>query len=170
VYLYGSGEDYNRWAELVGDDSWRWENTQASFKKIENFDTKGAKEYPHLANPSPKDHGHEGVVKVSLPDVLEEGLQPTMEALIKAGEKVNLDPNSGDPVGISIFPSSYSKDGRTTSASAHLVDAPENLVIWTDAAVHKLVFEGTKVVGIETADGRRGRSRDCAFRHALTDL
>lgn len=163
MYLYGSGEDYNRWAELVGDDSWRWENTQSSFKSIENFDTTGAKNYPHLANPNPKDHGHEGMVKVSLPDVLEEGLQPTMEALVRAGEKVNLDPNSGDPVGISVFPSTYSKDGRTTSATAHLEDAPENLEIWTDAAVHKLVFEGTKVVGIETADGRQGRSCDCAF-------
>jgi choline dehydrogenase-like flavoprotein len=163
VYLYGSSEDYNRWAEIVGDDNWRWENTQNSFKEIENFDTEGAKDYPHLANPNAKDHGHEGVVKVSLPSVLEEGVQPTMEALIKAGEKVNLDANSGNPVGISVFPSSYSKDGRTTSATAHLVDAPENLEIWTDAAVHKLVFEGAKVVGIETADGRRGRTRDCAF-------
>jgi choline dehydrogenase-like flavoprotein len=158
VYLYGSADDYNRWAEIVGDESWRWENTQRAFNEIEDFDTEGATEYPHLANPNPKDHGHKGAVKVCLPNKLEEGMQPTMEALIKAGEKINLDANSGDPIGISVFPSSYSKDGRTTSATAHLVDAPENLEIWTDAAVHTLVFEGSKVVGIETADGRRGRT------------
>jgi choline dehydrogenase-like flavoprotein len=34
VYLYGSGEDYNRWAELVGDDSWRWEETKERFKRV----------------------------------------------------------------------------------------------------------------------------------------
>ncbi len=60
---------------------------------------------------------------------MEEGMATSMEALIKNGEKLNLDPNSGDPVGISIFPASYSKDGRTTSATAHLVDAPDNLEI-----------------------------------------
>lgn len=156
VYLYGSGEDYNRWADISGDDSWRWEHTQKDFQAIENFHIKGAEEYAHLAKPNPKVHGKDGIVKVCLPDVLEEGITTSMEALIKNGEKLNLDPNSGDPVGISIFPASYSKDGRTTSATAHLVDAPDNLEIWTGAAVHRLVFEGTKVVGIEAADGRKG--------------
>ncbi|KAF2709121.1 GMC oxidoreductase [Pleomassaria siparia CBS 279.74] len=157
VYLYGSGEDYNRWAEVVGDDSWRWENTQKAFQAMERFDTTGVKGYEYLANPNAKDHGHDGKIEVCLPAVLEDGVATSMDALINNGEKINLDPNSGDPIGISIFPSSNSKDGRTTSATAHLVDGPDNLHIWTDAAMHRLVFEGTKVVGIETADGRKGR-------------
>ena len=164
VYLYGSGEDYNRWAEIVGDDSWRWEHVQKSFQVIEEFETEGAKQYEHLSKPDPKDHGHNGVVKVTLPPVLEEGMAPTMEALIRNGEKINLDPNSGDPIGISIFPASYSKDGRTTSAIAHLVDPPDNLEIWTGATVTQLRFEGKKVIGIETADGRKGMGRKRLMR------
>jgi len=158
VYLYGSGEDYNKWADLVDDDDWKWENTKRSFKEIENYELSGAKEYPELANPDLKEHGSEGLVKICLPSVLEKGVKPAIEAAVEYGEKVNLDFNSGDPMGVGLFPQSTSaKVGRTTSATAHLVDAPQNLLIWTDAVVHKLAFEGAKVVGIETADGRKGK-------------
>ena len=159
VYLYGSAEDYNRWAELVGDDSWAWEQTKGSFQAIENYDFDAASQYPHLARPDAQKHGRNGTVKVCLPSTLEEDIVPTMEALLKHGEKINLDMNSGDPVGIGIFPASYSKDGRTTSATAHLVDPPNNLTVWTGAPLKRLEFLGTRVVGVETADGRKG---ECA--------
>jgi hypothetical protein len=34
VYLYGSKEDYDRWARLVGDESWNWEHTKEIFKDV----------------------------------------------------------------------------------------------------------------------------------------
>lgn len=80
-----------------------------------------------------------------------------MESLAANGESVNLNVNSGNPVGISAMPSSYSKDDRTTSAIAPLMEPPENLTIWTGATIHKLLFEGTKVVGIEATDGGTGK-------------
>lgn len=156
VYLYGSGADYDKWADLVGDASWEWESVKKSFAAIENYDFKGSEEWSHLADPSKNAHGTSGALKVGLPPVLEKGVQPQMEALRDAGDHVNLDPNSGDPVGLSVFPYSYSKEGRTTSAIAHLVDPPSNLTVWTDATVDKLVFEGTKVTGVVTGDGRQG--------------
>ncbi|KAF2855887.1 GMC oxidoreductase [Plenodomus tracheiphilus IPT5] len=159
VYLYGSSEYYNRWADLVGDDSWKWENVQKSYRAIENYEIEGAKGYAHLADPSRNQHSRDGKLKVGLPPVLEAGVVPQMEALIQAGEKINLDPNSGDPVGVSVFPFSYSKDGRSTSAGAHLLDPPGNLEVWTDASVEKLVWEGKKVVGVTTADGRAATAK-----------
>lgn len=33
-YMYGSAEDYNLWADMVGDEGWRWENTQRRFKEV----------------------------------------------------------------------------------------------------------------------------------------
>jgi choline dehydrogenase-like flavoprotein len=83
---------------------------------------------------------------------------PQMEAVLAAGDKVNLDPNSGDPIGVSVLPYSYSKAGRTTSAIAYLHDPPANLEVWTDAKTEKLVFEGMKAVGVVTAKGRQGTS------------
>ncbi|KAH8724932.1 hypothetical protein GQ44DRAFT_243412 [Phaeosphaeriaceae sp. PMI808] len=155
VYLYGSGEDYNRWGELVGDDDWKWDAVKKSYHTIENYDFEGAKAYVHLADPSSSMHGTQGSLKVGLPPVLELGVLPQMEAMIEAGEKLNLDPNSGDPTGLSVFPYSYSTQGRSTSAIAHLLDPPQNLEVWTDATVVKLLFDGTKVVGVVTADGRK---------------
>jgi choline dehydrogenase-like flavoprotein len=156
LYLYGSAEDYNQWARLVGDNSWNWENTKKSFQAIEQYDFQAADQYLHLAKPKQVDHGEEGMVRVCLPPTLEQGLAYTMESLIANGEKINLDVNSGDPIGVSIFPSSYGKDGRTTSATAHLLDPPDNLTIWTGAPVHRLEFDGTRVVGVRTEDGRQG--------------
>lgn len=156
VYLYGSQEDYNRWADLVGDESWKWDQTRKDFHAIENYDFEAASQYPHLAKPNLADHGSDGPVRVRLPPSFEEGVENTMKALLASGEKFNPDPNSGDPIGVSIFPNSYSKDGRTTSANAHLVNTPDNLTVWTAATVHKLVFDGKKVVGIETEKGEKG--------------
>ncbi|KAF2738929.1 FAD/NAD(P)-binding domain-containing protein [Polyplosphaeria fusca] len=159
VYLYGSKEDYDRWAELVGDDTWKWEHTKETFKRIENFDVSGAKEYAHVASPDPAQHGHDGTVKVGLPAKLEKGTLSALDAIHKNGEALNLDFNSGDPMGFGVFPATYSESGRTTSANAHLTNPPANLTIWTGAAVHRLKLEGAKVVGIEAADGRKAKSR-----------
>ena len=157
VYLYGSGEDYNRWADLVGDEEWKWESVKEAFREIETYGVDGVEEsYGHLADPSFNPHGTQGQLKVGLPPVLESGVAKQIEALEKAGEKVNRDVNSGDPVGVSVFPYSYSKEGRSTSAGAHLLDPPRNLEVWTDAVVERFVWEGSRVVGVQTSDGRRG--------------
>lgn len=34
VYTYGASADYDRWADEVGDDAWRWENVQKRFAKV----------------------------------------------------------------------------------------------------------------------------------------
>jgi choline dehydrogenase-like flavoprotein len=158
VYLYGSSEDYNLWSDLVDDESWKWESVKKSFQAIENYDFSGSENYKHIADPSTSFHGTTGQLKVGLPPVLEQGVVPQMEALAAAGEKINLDPNSGDPIGTSVFPHSYSKEGRCTSAIAHLVDPPNNLEVWTDAKAERFVWEGKKVVGVIMEDGREGTS------------
>jgi hypothetical protein len=69
----------------------------------------------------------------------------------------NLDPNSGNPVGISIFPASYFDGKRTTSANAHLPYAPNNLIVWTDSPVVQVLFSGKRAVGIELENGNQGK-------------
>jgi choline dehydrogenase-like flavoprotein len=156
VFLYGSGEDYNRWGEIVDDEDWKWDSVKESFHAMETYDFAGSSDYSHLANPGKSQHGTSGALKVGLPPKLEHGVVPQMEAVIAAGEKINLDPNSGDPTGVSVFPYSYSSKGRSTSAIAHLQDKPRNLEVWTGARAEKFVFEGQKVVGVVTEDGREG--------------
>jgi choline dehydrogenase-like flavoprotein len=156
VYLYGSNEDYERWAELVGDAEWNWSHVRERFHAMEKYDAAGTNGYAHLADANAAKHGKDGRLGVGLPPVLERGVEAQMDALLEAGEVVNMDPNDGDVLGVSVFPMSYAKSGRTTSAGAFLQDSPSNLEIWTDAKVAKLVFEGNMVVGVETEDGRKG--------------
>lgn len=157
VYLYGSEGDYERWAELVGDSEWGWEKVKDSFHAMEDYDYVGSKSgYKHLADPSTSSHGKTGKLKVGLPPVLEKGAAPHIEALAEAGAELNLDLNSGNPIGIGVFPYSYSKEGRSTSAIAHLKDSPKNLEVWTGAVVERLSWDGERVVGVETGDGRNG--------------
>jgi choline dehydrogenase-like flavoprotein len=169
VYLKGSAADYNEWAERVGDDAWRWDTVSKDYAAIETYEFDGTTEYAHLAKPEPSAHGTSGKVKIGLPPVLEKGVLETMKALADAGEKVNLDPNSGDPIGMSVFPYSYSKDGRSTSAIAHLQDTSSNLKVWTDAGVTKLVWNdaGERVTGVEIGDGRRGMCHLLPFSRLL---
>lgn len=159
VYLKGSAADYNEWAERVGDDAWQWQTVKKDFAAIETYEFDEAKKYAHLAKPEPGVHGTSGKIKVGLPPQLEKGVLETMQALVDAGEEINLDPNSGNPMGMSMFPYSYSKDGRSTSAIAHLKDAPNNLKVWTDASVTKFAWSdsGDRVTGVEIGNGQKGR-------------
>lgn len=34
VYTRGPSADYEHWAQLVGDDTWRWEKVQKRFNKV----------------------------------------------------------------------------------------------------------------------------------------
>jgi choline dehydrogenase-like flavoprotein len=158
VYLRGSREDYDRWGTLVGDEDWEWKSVKESFKRIESYDGEGSKGYKQFAEPGLHEHGTEGGLCVGLPPVLEEGVLPQMEALAQLGESINQDVNDGDPMGVSVFPQSYGKGGRSTSA-AFLLDPPPNLEVWTGAKVEKLVWEGARVVGVVTEGGREGMIR-----------
>jgi hypothetical protein len=34
VFLSGSKEDYNHWADLAGDDTWNWEGSHRRLKEV----------------------------------------------------------------------------------------------------------------------------------------
>jgi choline dehydrogenase-like flavoprotein len=154
VYLYGAKDDYERWAEVVGDREWGWDGVEGSFHEIETYEFGTG--HSGLADASLAKHGKSGLLKVGVPPVLEKGVEKQLQGLVDGGEKICLDPNDGDPIGVSVMPYSYSKEGRSTSASAFLADVRENLEIWTGAKVEGLVWEGERVVGVVTEDGRRG--------------
>jgi choline dehydrogenase-like flavoprotein len=154
VYLYGARDDYAAWAEDVGDEEWGWEAVQKSFHEIETYDVGNG--YNGLADASGSGHGTNGLLKVGVPPALEKGVEQQMRAMLDGGEAICLDPNDGDPIGVSVMPYSYSKEGRSTSALAFLADAGSNLEVWTGAKAEQLVWEGTRVVGVVCEDGREG--------------
>ncbi|MFX4609044.1 GMC family oxidoreductase N-terminal domain-containing protein, partial [Acinetobacter baumannii] len=36
IYMRGQSRDYDQWAQLTGDDSWRWDNVLPHFRRHED--------------------------------------------------------------------------------------------------------------------------------------
>lgn len=168
-YIRGAGSDYNTWAELAGDDSYRWENVVERYKEIEalHFDDDGDDEgWVKLREGV---HGFEGPLDLEIFPRKQwpKGTDVLMKAVRDFGWRVNTDQNSGDLVGVGAVTTTTYKGRRTTSSSAFLKDPPPNFQILTDTFVHKLLYKedsgtsGTapEVAGVILAGGRRLRAR-----------
>ncbi|KKZ68208.1 hypothetical protein EMCG_06099 [[Emmonsia] crescens] len=155
TYTCGSGEDYNYWAELVGDESWKWEHTHRRFREIETFHADLSEDMKKYSNPLPENHGYNGPLHVSLPSQWENGITELMDATARYGLPLNMDTNSGNPIGVSIPPTSTFKGYRWTGESIYTNSRPANLKMLTDIKVAKVVFENKVAVGVQTVDGRK---------------
>ncbi|KAK2809739.1 hypothetical protein FQN50_003584 [Emmonsiellopsis sp. PD_5] len=148
-YVYGSKEDYNLWAELVGDESWAWENgTQRRYKEIENYSIEVPEDGRKYVNPLPENHGQSGTR-------WENGITKMFEAAIEHGMPLNTDSNSGNPVGVGVMPQTSHRSYRSTSESTYSGNPPSNLKLVTSAKVAKVLFENKTAIGVQTVDGRK---------------
>ncbi|OAP65277.1 hypothetical protein AYL99_01249 [Fonsecaea erecta] len=154
VYYVGSSEEYDYWADLTGCQKWRWQETKERFRRIERFRDDTPIEFRKYSRTSPETHGFTGPVDVSLPLEWEPGVTKVLDIAQTHGFPINLDQNSGNPIGIGMSPTTVSNGLRTTAASAFLADRPFNLSVWTDAVVTRILFSGKTAVGVELADGR----------------
>ncbi|KIW93463.1 uncharacterized protein Z519_06068 [Cladophialophora bantiana CBS 173.52] len=156
VWTLGPRDDYDEVARLVDDEEWSWNNVQKRYKRLESYHAT-APDVPDDAkrylDPSPKDHGYDGPIKVGFPKVWEPSSKTLMDIWYANGTKPNPDHNSGDPIGLAACISTAYKGVRSTSADA-LVGAPSNLHILVDTEVAQVTFDGTKATGIKTIEGR----------------
>lgn len=170
AYIRGSSADYNAWAEIVGDNAWRWESVLEAYKELENlhFDDEGEKDPDGFVSLKEGAHGFSGPLDITLPSRSNwsDGLDLMMKAALKFGWPLNPDQNAGDLVGIGAVSTTTHKGFRTTSATAWLNDLPENITVWTNSTVTRLLFdENTKstaltAVGVVLADGTEARARN----------
>lgn len=76
--------------------------------------------------------------------------------LLRSGQHtINLDMNSGNPLGMGVSPHTLHKGRRVTAASAYLAEVPSNLTILTDHCVTRVIMEGKKAIGVETMASKR---------------
>lgn len=169
AYIRGSSADYNAWSEIVGDEEWNWQHVVEAYKEIENLHFDDDRDEDKDGFVSLKDgvHGFSGPLDITLPSRRNwpQGLDLIMKAALKFGWPLNPDQNSGDLVGVGATSTTTYKGFRTTSATAYLTNPPENITIWTNSTVFKLLFdEKTKstslsAVGVLLADGREVKAR-----------
>ncbi|KAI8582034.1 hypothetical protein K450DRAFT_285309 [Umbelopsis ramanniana AG] len=147
IYTRGAAGDYDEWAELVGSDDWSWDTALKRFHKIENFTGNNGEEYKNYAEPGSSYHQNTGTVGVSIQ--FEEETAALMDAAYELGWQKNLDLNSGNPIGVGPSVSTLHEGMRSTSSSAHIqLDTP-NLTIMVKSQATKILFEGTKAIGVE---------------------
>lgn len=154
VFAVGARDDYEGWAEAVGDCTFGWRNMQERIKRLESFsgleDAKNIKQYEH---PAAQNHGFHGPLKVGYAKEWDRDLVPLLDSFVEAGLERNFDHNSGNPLGLGLTINSAG-NGRRTTAADILAEAPDNLVIITDSPVQRVLLEGKKAVGVQTKENK----------------
>src|SRR6266851_1530459 len=121
IYIRGQPEDFDHWAQL-GNRGWGWDDVLPYFKEAESWQGEAS------------------------------------EAIIEAAQELgleyradvnNLPPGAGDSIGWC----QQTRGGRRRASAARTYLHPAlkrpNLQLVTHALVHRIVFEGTRAVGVE---------------------
>ncbi|WP_422088727.1 GMC family oxidoreductase [Variovorax sp.] len=133
IYMRGQSRDYEQWAQLTGDESWRWQNVLPAFKKHEDFYL-GADEM----------HGAGGEWRVEKQRLRWDILDAFAEAAAQADVPHTTDFNRGSNEGVGYFQVNQKNGWRWNTAKAFLRPTcygRPNFELWTGAQVSRLLFE-----------------------------
>jgi choline dehydrogenase len=140
IFARGHRSDYDSWA-YAGCTGWDYLSVLRHFKAFEDFEG-GASEY----------RGTGGPLHVSMPrgDKRHPGAQMFMEASVALGYKETPDFNGAVMEGPAWVNMNVRDQRRQSTAVAFLKPAMarRNLTVLTDAPVLKLLFEGSRCVGV----------------------
>ena len=140
IYMRGQARDYDQWANLTGDDSWRWEQCLPDFKAHEDhyrLDTQSDPAFAAL-------HGHGGEWRVDKQRLRWDVLDAFAQAAQQAGIPPTDDFNGGSNEGVSYFEVNQKNGWRWNSAKAFLRPAclgRPNFELWTSAQVSRLLVD-----------------------------
>lgn len=166
IYMRGQARDYDNWASLCGDEDWGWENSLRDFMAHEDH-----QKLDDGADPTTGDnsrfsdmHGHGGEWRVEKQRLRWDVLDSFADAAEQAGIEKTEDFNSGDNAGVGYFDVNQRSGWRWNTSKAFLRPAKDrqNLTIWTEAQVEKLVF-GANPQGQLRCTGARVQRRGQAI-------
>jgi len=147
IFQRGNPLDYERWAADPGMADWDYAHCLPYFRRMEQC---------LAAGPDDRYRGHAG------PLVLERGPATNplfgafFEAVQQAGYELTDDVNGYRQEGFAPFDRNVHRGRRLSAARAYLhpVMSRSNLEVRTRTFVNRIVFEGTRAVGVEVAHGR----------------
>jgi choline dehydrogenase len=139
IYIRGNRCDFDHW-QALGNPGWSYEEVLPYFKKSEN-QQRGISEF----------HQADGTLSVTDP------ISPSVvdarfiEAAVQQGYDRNPDFNGAQQEGAGLYQLTVKDGKRHSAAEAFLVPilARPNLTVQTSAVVSRLLFEGTRTVGVE---------------------
>ncbi|HEY9598757.1 MAG TPA: GMC family oxidoreductase N-terminal domain-containing protein, partial [Cyanophyceae cyanobacterium] len=138
IYMRGHPLNYDHWQDL-GNEGWSFSQVLHYFKKAEN-QKRGASEY----------HGHNGLLNVADLRCINPISHAFVAAGVEAGLARNNDFNGLQQDGVGYFQVTQKKGQRHSTAAAYLkpILHRSNLTVQTHTQVTRLLFEGTRVVGL----------------------
>ena len=139
IYVRGNRADYDGWA-AGGAEGWSYDEVLPYFKRSEDNE-RGEDEF----------HGVGGPLSVSDSRAMSPMIETMIEATRLAGYEVNPDFNGARQDGVGRFQLTQRNGRRCSTASAFLHPAKErpNLDVLTGAMALRVLFEGSRAVGIE---------------------
>jgi choline dehydrogenase-like flavoprotein len=153
IYTRGQAEDYDAWAAL-GNEGWAYRDVLPYFRRAER-NQRFADKY----------HGIEGPLAVSDPISPIEITRTFIKAAQQVGVPFNPDFNGATQGGVG-FHQTTTRDGRRGSAAVSYLRPARgrpNLMVRTRTMVTRILFEGTRAIGVEyAADGRTALERALA--------
>lgn len=145
IYIRGARTDYAGWA-AGGATGWGYDDVLPYFRRSENNE-RGADRY----------HGTGGPLTVSNSRSLHPLAASFLAAAVEAGYPLNNDFNGEDQEGVGFFQLTQRDGMRCSTSVAFLtpVLARPNLAVIPGVLAHRVVFEGSRAVGVEVSqDGK----------------
>jgi choline dehydrogenase len=171
IYMRGQSRDYDQWAALTGDDTWRWDQCLPYFRQHENHWRLDPDQMAQASESFKAAHGHGGEWRVEKQRLRWDVLDAFAQAAQQAGIPATDDFNRGTNEGVGYFEVNQKAGFRWNTAKAFLRPicfGRPNFEMWTGAHVRRLLTEhgadgvlrctGAEVVtphGVETVTATR---------------
>ncbi len=158
VFQHGHPCDYDRWAADPGMATWSQAHCLPYFKRLETSAVADAEEFRGYHGPQPLERGA--------------ATNPLFRAMFaaaqQAGHPLSHDTNGAEPEGFARWERVIAHGRRISAARAflHPVLHRRNLEVRTNALATKILFAGTRAVGVRYAD-RSGRAVDVRAGHVV---
>jgi choline dehydrogenase-like flavoprotein len=149
VYARGHRSDYDHWASL-GNEGWSYEDVLPYFLRSE-----------HNERFTNEWHGRDGPLWVSDLRTDNPFHARYLEAARQTGLPVTDDFNGAEQEGVGIYQVTQKNGERWSAARAYLLPhmtTRKNLSVETHAHVQRIIFEGSRAVGVEVTLGDKTRT------------
>ena len=143
IYMRGQSRDYDHWAEVTGDASWRWDAVLPHFLRHEDHWRAGERDFAPW-------HGAGGEWRVERQRLSWKILDAFAAAACEAGLPATVDFNRGNNEGVGYFEVNQKRGIRWNATKGFLkpVRQRPNLEIRTGVMVSRVLLEGSRAVGV----------------------
>jgi choline dehydrogenase len=142
-FMRAHPDDFSGWAETAGSE-WTYDSALPALRRLER----------DLDFPTDALHGAEGPVPVARPSADDAITRGFLDASSVSGYPLIPDKNGDGQPGVGRLPLNVHGGKRWGTAAAYLAgNFVTGLTIRGNAAVHRLLFKGTRAVGVEIHEG-----------------